>query len=152
MSKLIKQIFCLAVLFSLTAGGALADDGAKEATPTLTHADAAVILAKYLGFFDRYVDEDADLNECVAFLNKTGIYFGLMEVVNGSEFTLKDSARSLGQVELVLTGEAEFSGGKVERPKGVDSWEEFCIMNRVEYVDAYDAMLGLLRMAYEMKE
>ena len=152
MNKLIKPIFYLATTFFLMAGGSLGDDGVKDAKPTLTHADAAFILAKYSGFFDRYVDADADLSECVAFLNKTGIYFGLLEVVNGSEFTMNDAARSLGQIELVLTGEAEFSGGKVERPKGVDSWEEFCTMNRVEYVGAYHAMVELLHMAYKTGE
>ena len=60
----------MATTFFLMAGGSLGDDGVKDAKPTLTHADAAVILAKYSGFFDRYVDEDADLSECVAFLNK----------------------------------------------------------------------------------
>ncbi len=152
MNKLIRPIFCLAATFFLMAAGVLGDSGIKDAKPTLTHADAAVILAKYSGFFDRYVDDEADLNECVAFLNKTGIYFGLMEVVNGSEFTAKDAARSLGQIELVLTGEAEFSGGKVKRPKGIDSWTEFCTMNRVDYAGAYHAMVELLCMALEKGE
>jgi hypothetical protein len=73
----------------------------------------------------------------VSFLNEKGIYFGLMEVVNGKEFTPKDCAKALGQVELVLSGEAEYFHGKVKLPKGVDSWEDFCIMNGVEYVNGY---------------
>ena len=115
--------------------------------PVLMHADAAVILAKYSGFFDRYVEEDADLNECVAFLNRTGIYFGLLEVVNGSEYTAKDCARSMGQINLVLSGDAEFSIGKVKLPKGVESWEDFCTMNHVEYVKSHQTMLKMLNMA-----
>ncbi len=118
---------------------------------TLTHADAAVILAKYSGFFDRYVEADADLNECVAFLNKIGVYFGLMEVVNQSEFTMSNSARSMGQIELVLSGEAEFSVGKVKLPKDIDSWESFCIMNAIKYTEGHKAMLVLLDSAYERK-
>ena len=122
-----------------------------EEAPKLTHADAAVMLAKYSGFFDRYVATDAKLNECVAFLNKTGVYFGLLEVVNGTEFLEKDSAKALGQIDLVLTGKATFSGGKVILPKGFASWQEFCRMNQVEYVAVYRTMCGLLREAYKQK-
>lgn len=149
MNKLIKQIFCLAGIFFLMVGGVLGNDDAKEKMPTLTYADAAVILAKYSNFFDCYVDESASLNECVLFLNKTGIYFGLMEVVNGTEFTTKDAARALGQIDLVLSGEAEFSSGKIRLPKGVDSWESYCVLNRVEYVVAYRTMLEILCEASE---
>jgi hypothetical protein len=136
------------VAIFLSGGWVLGDAGTGGLAPTLTHADAAVILAKYSGFFDRYVEEDAELNECVAFLNKAGIYFGLMEVVNGSEFSVKDAAKAFGQIELVLNGEAEFSGGKGKLPEGIESWEDFCTMNRVEYVTAHKAMLEMLCMAY----
>lgn len=121
--------------------------GGDDPKPVPTHADAAVILAKYSGFFNRYVDEDADLDECVAFLNKTGIYFGLLEVVNGSEFTVGDCARALGQTNLVLSGEAGFFLGKVKLPKGIESWEEFCTMHGVEYVKGFRAMVEMLDMA-----
>ena len=110
----------------------------------LTHADAAIILAKYAGFFDQYVDKDADLDECVAFLNKTGIYFGLLEVVNGKEFTAEDCARSMGQIDLVLRGEAGFSMGKVNLPKGIESWTDFCTMHGVGYVEGHRAMLKIV--------
>lgn len=124
---------------------------AKERGGVLTHADAAVILAKYSGYFDRYVADDAELEECVAFLNKTGIYFGLMEVVNGREFTRSDAARALGQIDLVLNGEAKYSGGKVKLPKGVESWEEYCTMNRVEFAKVHRIMLKVLHMAGEQR-
>ncbi|MEN7973794.1 MAG: hypothetical protein ABFR47_08170, partial [Verrucomicrobiota bacterium] len=87
----------------LLGGDALGRDGGDLA-PVPTHADAAIILAKFSGYFDQYVDDEADLNECVAFLNETGIYFGLMEVVNGTEFTAGDCARAMGQISLVLSG------------------------------------------------
>ncbi len=134
----------LLVIFFL---GGFACAGSGDRKPVVTHADAAMILAKYSGLFDRYVDEGADLNECVAFLNKTGIYFGLMEVVNGSEFTVKDCARSMGQIGLVLSGDAEFSMGKVKLPKGIESWEDFCTMNGVDYVEALQVMLEKLTAA-----
>ena len=123
------------------------NEGDRE--PVLTHADAAIMLAKYSGFFDRYVDKDADLNECVAFLNKTGIYFGLKEVVSGKEFTVKDCARVMGQMDLVLSGKAEFYIGKVKLPKGIESWEGFCTMSNVKYVEKHRVMLGVLNMAGE---
>jgi len=140
-----RMFFLLAAVFFLGLQGGF---GAEKTQPVLTHADAAVMLAKYSGFFDRYVPEEADLNECVAFLNKTGVYFGLLEVVNGSEFTLDDCARAMGQIELVLRGEAVFSGGKVSLPPGLDSWREYCTMNEVRFAEAYRTMLGMLRVAY----
>ena len=144
-----RILFLLVALFFL---GLRSGFGDEKAEPILTHADAAVMLAKYSGFFDRYVSEDAGLNECVAFLNKTGIYFGLLEIVNGSEFTLDDCARAMGQIELVLRGEAVFSGGKVELPPGLDSWREYCTMNGVKFVEAYQTMIGMLRVAYKQCE
>jgi len=150
IGKMVKKIFLLLFVFFLL--GHSRGFGDKKAMPVLTHADAAVMLAKYSGFFDRYVSEDADLNECVAFLNKTGIYFGLLEVVNGDEFTLDDCAMAMGQIELVLRGEAVFSSGKVSLPHGLDSWREYCTINEVKFVEAYQTMLGMLRVAYEQSE
>ncbi|HSR88171.1 MAG TPA: hypothetical protein VLL07_04405 [Pontiella sp.] len=112
-----------------------------------THADAAYIIFKYSGLFDRYGTQDANIDDCVAFLNDHGVYFGLLEVVSGSEFTLKDCARVMGQISLVFSGDAEYLGGKVILPKDVASWEAFCIMNEVEYVQAYEAVRNAVRRA-----
>ncbi len=112
--------------------------------PVPTYADAALILARNTGFFDRYVEKNASLNDCVAFLNGIGVRFGLMEVVNGKEFTLHDCARSMGQIELILSGEAEYVAGKVLLPKDVDSWESFCIMNGVDFIAGYETMVQAL--------
>jgi hypothetical protein len=130
--------FCLVLRLWAEEDGLLAAD-------VPTHADAAIVFAKKSGLFDRYISPEATLTECVAFLNKTGIYFGLLEVVNGSEFTKKDCARVMGQVELVLSGEAEYVQGKVKLPKDIDSWEEFCIMNRVDYAHGYEMVVESLR-------
>jgi len=115
----------------------------------LTHADAAVILARYSGLFDRYVAEDANISECVSFLNGIGVYFGLMEVVNGSEFKLNDCARAMGQIELVLNGEAEYIDGKVKLPKNIESWIEFCILSDIRYQEGYQTMRETLRVMVE---
>lgn len=129
--------FSMATVF----GGLKGENGSTKALPVLTHADASVILAKYAGFFDRYIAPDASVNDCVAFLNRTGVYFGLMEVVNGTEFTQSDFARSMGQIVLVLDGDAEYEGGKVKLPNGVASWEGFCTMNGVGFAQDFQAML-----------
>ncbi len=143
VSRYIKSIgiaFLVGVL-------SLAQAGEERRVPT--HADAAFIFAKFSGLFDRYVAADATLTECVSFLNKHGIYFGLMDVVNGSEFTLNDCARVMGQIELVFTGEAEFVAGKVILPMGIDSWEEFCMLNGIEYVQGYEGMVQTLNSGSE---
>lgn len=91
--------------------------------------------------------QDADISECVAFLNTHGVYFGLLEVISGREFTLKDCARVMGQIKLVFSGDAEYLGGKVKLPKDVASWETFCIMNEVGYVEAYETIRKAVRRA-----
>ncbi len=145
MPYMLKRMFLISLLFF---GGFVRGDKGGGGEVALTHADAAVILAKYTGFFDRYVDDSADLNECVAFLNGIGIYFGLMEVVNNSEFTIEDCARSMGQIELILSGEATLYRGRINLPKGIESWKDFCIMNEVKYAEGHQAMLDLLEQAY----
>lgn len=109
--------------------------------------DAAVVFAKYSGWFDRYIASDADLGECVAFLNKTGIYFGMLEVATGAEFTVQDCARTMGQAELVFSGDADFVGGKVKLPEQMASWMEYCNLNDIEYVRAFGTMKEMLRVA-----
>lgn len=112
--------------------------------PIPSHADAAVIFAKYSGLFERYVSENASLNDCVSFLNKSGVYFGLLEVVNGTDFTLRDCARVMGQISLLFSGEAEYLAGKIKLPAGIESWEEFCILNDVKYVEGYRNLVSTL--------
>jgi hypothetical protein len=141
-ARIVKFISSLGVGLSLSVSGAT-----NAIPPRPTHADAAVILAKYSGLFDRYVDPDATMGECVSFLNETGIYFGLLEVVSGAEFTLAECARVLGQIELILLGEAEYLAGKVILPKGIDSWESYCIMNGVKYREGYGAIVQTMQLA-----
>jgi hypothetical protein len=142
-ARLISAMLCV--------GAAALADQQQEQTPRLTHADAAVILAKYSGYFDRYVAKEADQDECVRFLNKSGIYFSFLEVLNGSEFTEEDCARAMGQIDLLLSGHAEFSMGKVKLPKGIDSWKEFCTMHGVDYVEGYRVMLKIFHAGNAVK-
>ena len=143
------------VLFLIMQGvvfvcSAFGQDEVRNLVPT--HADAAVIFARHSKLFDRYVTQDATLNECVAFMNKQGIFFGLMEVVNGFEFTLKDCARVMGQIELVFTGEAEFVAGKVQLPKDIDSWKEFCILEGIEYERGFESVIEALYYAQQLSQ
>ena len=152
MIKLAKLIVLFLCGFSFFFGEISEGREVGKKPPVITHADAAIILSKYSGFFDQYVNQDAGLNECVSFLNGAGIYFGLMEVVNKTEYTKKDCARSMGQIELVLSGEAELSMGKVKLPKGVESWEDFCTMNDVKYGEGYQTMQRILDQTYTRKK
>ena len=130
------------VALSLSAGPNEVDS-VSQVVPT--HADAAFIITKYSGFFDRSGPQDATLSECVDFLNDHGVYFGLLEVVSETEFTRKDCARVMGQISLVFSGDADYIGGKVKLPNGVDSWETFCIMNEVKYRELYGAIQNAVR-------
>lgn len=112
--------------------------------PVPTHSDAALIFAKYTGFFSRYVDDAATLGECVSFLNDKGIYFGLLEIVNGAEFTQQDCARAMAQMDLLFSGDASFSHGKVALPDGMASWQEYCQLNGIAYVQAYENLVATL--------
>ena len=134
------------LLCSCIVRGAQAD----ERKPDPSHADAAVIFAKYSGLFDRYVPEDATLNDCVAFMNRTGIYFGLLEVVNGTDFKPEDCARVMGQINLVFSGEAEYSAGKIKLPEGIESWKDFCILNDVKYIEGYRNLVSILTVLHDL--
>ena len=132
---------------SLSAG---TDEMASDRQVVPSHADAAFIITNYSGLFDRSGPQDAATSECVAFLNDHGVYFGLLEVVSGTEFTRKDCARVMGQIRLVFSGDADYTGGKVKLPKGVDSWEVFCIMEGIKFVEAYEGILNAVRGADEI--
>lgn len=144
-SAIILGIVISSVAASVPAGTEQISPPMEIVVPT--HADAAFIIAKYSGLFDRYVSPDASLNECVSFLNDHGIYFGLLEVVSGKEFTRVDCARVMGQIRLLFSGEAEFLSGKVKLPKDVDSWQSFCIMDDVKFLEAYEAIQNAVRAA-----
>lgn len=140
-------ILSIVFFWSALSSPAGPDEMASERQVVPTHADAAFIITNYLGLFDRSGPQDATTSECVAFLNDHGVYFGLLEVVSGTEFTRKDCARVMGQISLVFSGDAEYVGGKVKLPKGVDSWEAFCIMEGVKFIETYEAILNAVRGA-----
>lgn len=133
-----KKMYLTVLVLILFSGGADAQEQRAPSGPVPTFADAAVVLAKFSGLFDAYVEKDASLSECVRFFNLHGVDFNLMQVVNGSEFTILDCARVMGQIELLMSGEATYSMGKVILPKGLDSWSEFCTLNDVKFVQGYE--------------
>ena len=150
MKKLKFKMLIPILLFSVfSIDSALGQSLGRRLVPT--HADAAVVFAKHSGLFDRYVASDANLNDCVSFLNKHGIFFSLLEVVGGSEFTMDDCSRVMGQIELIFTGEASFLAGKVLLPKGIDSWRNFCILEGVDYEQGYKGVLEALNHAQDLK-
>lgn len=136
----LRRTLVIALLFSSAAAVSLGANTPAVSRSRLTHADAAILFAKHLSLFDGYVNADASLDECVDFLNKTGIYFGLLEVINGAEFAIEDCARVMGQIDLVLSGEAEYLFGKVRLPDKMESWKEYCVLNGLEYRIAYERL------------
>ncbi len=149
-----KQRFTAAIIVGvalLAAPGGWGDGPVVEQQQVVpSHADAAIFFAKYSGLFETYVAKDATLDECVSFLNGRGIYFGLLEVVKRADFTVNDCARVMGQLSLVLSGEAEYRSGKVKLPNGIDSWVVFCHLNNVKYEQGYADLLGVLRKLYNL--
>ena len=147
---MIKYIFIYLGLFFFLSSGFCAEE--VNSSKVLTYADASVLFAKYLGFFDGYVKEDASLSECVSFLNKKGISFDLMDITSGVEFRKEDCARVFGQINLVLNGESQFLSGKVKLPFGIDSWGEYCILNGLNFIDIYQVMHEMVCVAQEQKD
>ena len=143
------RVLRLWIVLFVVVGGVFA--GEVEKISVLTHADAAVVLSKYFGFFDRYVSPDATVGACVSFLNDTGIEFAVMDVITEKEFIIKDCARVTGQISLVFSGEAKYLGGKVMLPNEFSSWEEFCLMNDVHYEDIYRSVTKMLHAAEAIK-
>lgn len=97
-----------------------------------TFADLAVFLAK--GYFGRHVSPDASLGQCVDFLNRNGVYFSFFELMDsGRIVTKEDVARVVGQVELLLSGEAEIAGGRIKKPVEAQTWVDYCLLNDVDF-------------------
>lgn len=144
MGKISRIILCLIIATGSFVCVGQATEKQMDKPVVITHADAAMILAKYSGLFDRYVNKDASLMECVDFFNRQGIYFSMKDVASGKEFTKADGARIMGQIELVFRGNVEYFGGKVKLPKGVDHWEDFCILNDVKFIEGYEAIKDVL--------
>lgn len=138
MNKRLVLVVACAVLITGVARGA------ETLPPRLTHANAALIVARHAGYFDRHIKKNADLNECVDLLNQNGIYFGLLEIVTGEVFTEKDCARVLGQIDLLLNGEAARVTRETKLPSGVDSWEEYCTLNAIDFKGIWQAMLKMV--------
>jgi hypothetical protein len=123
-----------------------------EAPSTLSYADATLMLAKYSGFFDRYVPENATLSECIFFLKKQGVGIDLQKIRSKASFSKKECAQMMGQINLLLLGEARVSSaGEIALPEGLDSWEEYCTINGVEFFEAYQTMTKMLHMASIIK-
>lgn len=142
----LRKIPVFLVLSVAAFTSSFAENTSAAALSRLTHADAAILFARHMSLFDGYVADDASLDECVQFLNKTGIYFGLLEVINGAEFAIEDCARVMGQIDLILSGEAEYTFGKVRLPDEIGSWEEYCVLNGLEYRIAYQSLVESIKL------
>ena len=96
-----------------------------------TFSDLAVSLAK--GYFKNYVNKDASLEECVAFLNDKGVCFSLFDLMDPDLVVKKeDFARVLGQSALLFLGEARVVNGCIEKPMMAKTWVDYCLLNGVD--------------------
>ena len=136
--KIVQWIVCFNfILFFQFAKGA-----DLQPSPKITPEKVAVLLVKHSGIFDRYVPVKADVKWCISFLKKLGIQLYLQESSAKKEFTQKDMARVLGQIELLLSGKATYANGYIQLPDLTKSWEEFCAINQIEYKNVYKGMCG----------
>lgn len=135
--------FFAVLICCLSVSGIATAQNTEEVVPekvVVTHRDAVVFFAKYLGYFDEYLDEDASGPECLSFLNRIGVCFSMQNISSRAEFTQKDCAKVVGQLRLIFSGEAEHEFGKVGEvllPKDIDSWIQYCIMNDVDYKEIF---------------
>jgi hypothetical protein len=136
IKKIVQWVLCLSFVSIFCA----AEMPKENAAEKLTYKKVAVILVKRSGLFDRYVPVKADDKWCVEFLNKLGIQLYLKKDSIKKEFTKKDMARVLGQIELLLSGKASYLDGRIQLPSLNKSWEEFCAINQITYRDIYKGM------------
>jgi len=136
--KIVQWIVCFnfILFFQFAKGTDL------QPSPKITPEKVAVLLVKHSGIFDRYVPVKADVKWCISFLKKLGIQLYLQESSAKKEFTQKDMARVLGQIELLLSGKATYANGYIQLPDLTKSWEEFCAINQIEYKNVYKGMCG----------
>lgn len=100
-----------------------------QAAPTF--ADLAVVVAK--GYCKYNVQREADVGECVAFLNQHGVCFSLFDLMDPkAEVTKEDFARVIGQSTLLFLGEARVERGCIQRPDEAASWVDYCLLNDVD--------------------
>jgi hypothetical protein len=105
-----------------------------------TFGDLAVVIAK--GYFQGHVSQDAPVEDCVSFLNGSGVCFSLFDVMDSNIAVGKeDFARAVGRSTLLFTGEAELSDGCIELPKESGSWVDFCFLNDVTFTSYWDQFL-----------
>ena len=96
-----------------------------------TFADLSVFLAK--GHFRNEVPANATLEQCAAFLNSQGVCFSLFDLMDSNAVVTKeDCARVVGQSALLFLGEAELLKGCIKKPKKVETWVDYCLLNDVD--------------------
>lgn len=116
-----------------------------EGQARLTQVDAAVLIARYSGFFDRYISEEGTPSECLQFLNEQGIVFDMLGVLEGREYTEAEHARVMTQIDLILSGRVTVGSiGGVDLPREYGSWEEYCLLNNIHYKESYKRLVEII--------
>ncbi len=117
------------IVRSILASFILAVGVAGASAPTF--GDLAVFIAK--GYFKSYIPKDASMEQCVAFLNKQGICFSLLDLLNPNKTVgPEDCARVVGQSMLLFSGEAVVANGCIKKPLEMETWVDYCLLNDVD--------------------
>ena len=140
IKKIVQWILCLSFMSVLSLAATKESKPGTKTGAILTRQKVAGFLAKEAGLFKRYVPAKADDQWCVDFLSKLGVQLYLKGESNETGFSKKDMARVLGQIELLLNGEATYLNGGIELPENMKSWIEFCVINKVAYRATYEAV------------
>ena len=98
---------------------------------------------KYSGLFDRHINENYSVLDCVHFLNSNGIKVDWISVYENKPFDLKCMARISGQTFLMFGGDIKHDSGFYELPEKFNSWEEFCVINNLDYLKTFNNLLEI---------
>ena len=97
---------------------------------------------KHSGLFDRHIQPDYSVSECVDFLNQNGIKINWIDVYQNRSFDEKSMARITGQTFLLLSGAGK-SGAAYTLPSEFETWYQFCEIYGLEYKKSYKKLLTI---------
>ena len=98
---------------------------------------------KYSGLFDRHIQPDYSVIECVNFLNNNGIKVNWLDFYQNKPVNEDEMARIVGQTFLMLSGEKRI-GTVYTLPKSFNTWQQFCNINGLNYKKSYKDLLYII--------
>lgn len=123
----------LVLLISMAIHDSIADD-------RLNHEQFAIIYVKHSGLFDRHIDKNFSIADCVTFLQANGIELDWLDVITKKNFTRFDMARVVGQSYLLFAGKENRNDGSYILPDGYEGWDEYCDLHGLNYQLTYEVL------------